>query len=237
MIILPLPGDQEFERIKFEYVTFTIFALCIGISLALHTLEPSTFEKILVSVGTTPAFLLGYEEPSSSNLPIPQLVTLVTSQFFHGGAGHIAFNMIFLIIFGGAVEDAMGHFRFLVFYLLCGVAAVLAHVHFYPESSIPLIGASGAISGVLGAYMVLFPKARIALFMKGFVEVSAFFFVAVWIGRQIYEIAIAAWTEQDVQVAFWAHVGGFIVGIILVPLFWQKPKPLDEDRLKRLRGH
>jgi membrane associated rhomboid family serine protease len=151
--------------------------------------------------------------------------TLLTCMFLHGGWMHFVGNMWTLYLFGDNVEDRMGSVRFLVFFLLCGLAAGLTHVLTDPNSSIPTIGASGAIAGVLGAYFVLFPTARIItlvpiLFIPFIVEIPAIFYLGVWFMSQLFSGTLAligpGYYEGE---AWWAHVGGFVAGLALLPVF------------------
>ncbi|MFN3979477.1 MAG: rhomboid family intramembrane serine protease [Caldilinea sp.] len=153
-------------------------------------------------------------------------LTVVTSMFLHGGLFHLISNMWALYIFGDNVEDRMGPTRFLLFYLLCGAAAAAVHVVMNPSSTIPTVGASGAISGVMGAYLVLFPYSRVItlipfFFFPYFFEVPALFFIGLWFGGQLVNALLtSALAPPDVGgVAWWAHVGGFVAGIVLVRLF------------------
>ncbi|HXZ87506.1 MAG TPA: rhomboid family intramembrane serine protease [Candidatus Binataceae bacterium] len=153
------------------------------------------------------------------------LATLATSLFLHGGLLHIAGNMLYLFIFGPAVEEAMGHLRYVCFYLLAGVAASLAMVAMGPESVVPVIGASGAIAGVLGAYFVLYPRGRILTILPvfvfiQFVEIPAVFYLLIWFAVQLYAgITSGAQGPLVGGVAWWAHVGGFLFGIAAAPIF------------------
>src|SRR5919197_872706 len=149
-------------------------------------------------------------------------MTVFTSMFLHGGFMHVAGNMLYLWIFGDNVEDRMGHGRFLVFYLLCGVAAALAQTITGPDSTVPMVGASGAIAGVMGAYFILYPRSRIVTLVPLFVflqlvEVPAIFFLGVWFVMQFLSgvgaIATAAVREPGGGIAFWAHVAGFVTGV------------------------
>ncbi|MCB9831376.1 MAG: rhomboid family intramembrane serine protease [Planctomycetes bacterium] len=151
--------------------------------------------------------------------PIPSWLTLLTSMFLHGGWMHLIGNMVFLWVFGNNIEDAVGRLRYLVFYLVCGVGATLAHVFSVPASMTPLVGASGAISGVLGAYLVLYPKARVLalvpippLFLTT-LYLPAGIFLAIW-----FVLQISGLFRPDEAVAFWAHIGGFILGLALIKL-------------------
>ena len=154
--------------------------------------------------------------------------TLITSQFLHGGVLHVGGNMLYLWIFGDNVEDRMGHARFLVFYLLCGAAAALAQTVTQPDSLIPMVGASGAIAGVMGAYFVLYPKSRIVTLVALFfffqvIEVPAILFLGIWFIMQFLSGLGSILTVTSGQasggIAFWAHVAGFVAGISGVVVF------------------
>jgi membrane associated rhomboid family serine protease len=156
------------------------------------------------------------------------LLTLFTSMFLHGGLMHFGGNMLFLWIFGDNVEDRMGHARYLAFYLLCGIAAALAQVATAPESPVPMVGASGAIAGIMGAYIVLYPRSRIVTLVPIFmfvqlVEVPAVFFLGIWFLLQfasgLGSIADTAGGEAVGGIAFWAHVAGFVAGVAGVTVF------------------
>jgi membrane associated rhomboid family serine protease len=144
----------------------------------------------------------------------PSLSTLVTSMFMHGGLGHLASNMWFLHVFGDNVEDVLGHGRFLFFYLMTGIVSAVAHSLIDPTSHVPLVGASGAISGVLGAYIVMFPRARVVTLAILFLfEVPAFFFLLFWFAIQVFSGFGALAAPSQAGVAFFAHVGGFLAGV------------------------
>ncbi|MCK4905551.1 rhomboid family intramembrane serine protease [bacterium] len=167
--------------------------------------------------------------------------TLITSIFLHGSWMHLLGNMWFLWIFGKDIEDRLGHLRYIIFYLVCGIAGGLAHIYVNPASAIPTIGASGAISGILGAYFILYPFARILtavpIFTKSplfvfaqrklggiffyFIKLPAFFFLGLWFLIQFFSGTSSILTESTSmgEVAWWAHIGGFAAGIILVPFF------------------
>jgi membrane associated rhomboid family serine protease len=162
---------------------------------------------------------------ASAGLGLWAPATLVTSLFLHASALHIAGNMLYLFIFGPAVEQGMGHLRFFCFYMVAGVAAGLAMVAMGPDSRIPVIGASGAIAGVLGAYFVLYPRGRITTILPifvfiQFVEIPAVFYLLVWFAVQLYAGIIAGAQGPLVGgVAWWAHVGGFLFGVAAAPIF------------------
>ena len=156
--------------------------------------------------------------------PGPQYLNVLTSMFLHGGWLHLIGNMWFLWLFGNNVEDAMTRPRFLVFYLVCGLAAALAQVAASPASAIPMVGASGAISGVMGAYLVLFPRVRVftlvpIVFLITTVALPAWLMLAYWMLLQFLGGLGSTISPDSGGVAFWAHVGGFVAGVVLVKLF------------------
>jgi membrane associated rhomboid family serine protease len=164
-------------------------------------------------------------------------VTPVTSMFLHGGWGHLMGNALFLWVFGNNVEDSMGRLRFLLFYLLCGLAAAAAQVAVHPSSIVPMVGASGAISGVLGGYLLLFPRAQVRvlfvlLIFIQIVRVPAWIVLLLWIGYQVV-LGLPDLMGMEAQVsagvAFWAHIGGFAAGLLLVKLF-VRPDYLEQHR-------
>jgi len=172
---------------------------------------------------------------------IARYFPFVTSQFLHGGWLHFIGNMWFLWIFGDNVEDRLGHFRFLIFYLLCGVIAGFAHVYTNPHSSLPTVGASGAIAGVMGAYTISFPQARVLtlfvfFFFIRFIELPAVVFLGVWFIFQFFSgtVALAA-AESAGGVAWWAHIGGFVAGIALI-IFIPKRKNWPRRRVIQFFG-
>ena len=165
-----------------------------------------------------------------------QYLPFLTSMFLHGGFLHIIMNMWFLYIFGDNIEDRLGHFRYVIFYLFCGVAAGLVHLFTNWSSNIPTIGASGAISGVMGAYLLLYPRSKIMtlipifLFFQ-FVEIPAFVFFGYWILIQLFSASL---TPRNVGgVAFWAHIGGFVAGLIFIKIFDWIPRTGLSDGLRQ----
>ncbi len=172
-------------------------------------------------------FMHGIDLPPP--IPFPIWITLITSMFIHGGLWHILGNMLFLWIFGDNVEDAMGHGKYLLFYLTCGAVAAFAQMAVSPNSPVPQIGASGAISGVLGAYLMLFPYARILTLIPIFffirlVAIPAMFFLGFWFVLQV--ISGAGALGSNGGVAWFAHIGGFIAGALLVFLFRHRGVPV-----------
>ena len=175
-----------------------------------------------------------FELPGLQPTPIPVWGTIITSMFMHGGWGHLLGNMLFLWIYGDNIENRLGHTRYLIFYILCGIIASLSHVFvsqaFSPASlNIPSLGASGAISGVMGAYMLLFPKRKINMLMlRTVVQVPAIVALGVWILLQIISGAGSLGSEGG-GVAYAAHIGGFIAGMLLVKLFDRGQDYVDQE--------
>ena len=152
------------------------------------------------------------------------LYPLLTSMFLHGGWMHLIGNMLYLYIFGDNVEDRLGHLGYLLFYILAGMGATLTEVYFQQHSPVPIIGASGAIAGVLGAYFLLYPKAKILTLIPLFVffpvvEISAFFFLGFWFIMQFINASVSSGADVGGGVAWWAHAGGFVAGAVLMPVF------------------
>ena len=164
----------------------------------------------------------------------PQWLTIFTSMFMHGGLLHIGGNMLYLWIFGNNIEDALGHVKFLLFYLACGVFAALAHIYSNPLSTVPTVGASGAIAGVLGAYLYMYPGNSVrTLLMLGwfwdYVEIPAVLVLGVWFVTQLINLGGSGGFQHGGGVAYWAHVGGFVAGVVLIMLLGgrklRKPDP------------
>ncbi len=226
MALLPLKDDNPLRRIRFQYVTVALIAICGAVFLWQLSLAEAA-AAASYGLGTIPAVLVGGRQLDPELFIIPAALTLVTGMFLHGGGMHLLGNMLFLWIFGDNIEDAMGHLRFLAFYLLCGVAGGLAHAAGNPQSEFPVIGASGAIAGVLGAYLVLHPKARVlTLFMFYLVRLPAFVVLGGWIGLQFLQLLSMESGGDGGGVAWWAHIGGFIAGMILVVPMRRKEIPV-----------
>jgi rhomboid family protein len=162
-------------------------------------------------------------------------LTFITSMFLHGSWMHLIGNMLYLWIFGNNIEDAMGKIRYIVFYLLCGIAAAAAHLLSAPRSEIPVVGASGAISGVLGAYLLLYPHARVMTlvplgFYSRMIYVPSWVLLVFWFVMQLFSGWVGGGEGDTGGVAFWAHVGGFIAGLALVPIFKARDVPFFAQR-------
>lgn len=221
--MIPLRDDNPSSSTPL--VTISLVAACVLVFLWQASLGPQRGEQIVYALGVIPAVLLGQRELPPELVLVPPTLTTITSMFMHGGWMHLIGNMLYLWIFGDNVEDSMGHVRFLVFYLLCGLAAVFAQALPEPSSTIPMVGASGAISGVLGAYLLLYPHARVLVVIPlGFVlqtaRIPAGIVLVLWFGLQLLSNLMTQ--AGSGGVAFRAHIGGFVAGMALIPLFKQR---------------
>ena len=208
--------------------TVGVIALCALVFLWQQTLSPEAGTMAVYAYGVVPTVLFGNDSLPPDLARIPPELTILTSMFMHGGWMHIIGNMLYLWIFGNNIEDAMGHFKFAIFYLVSGIAAALTMVLVDPASHTPIVGASGAISGVLGAYMLLFPRARIHVvvplwFLFYPFWVRAVWVVGIWFAMQLATAALTPPSEPGV--AWWAHVGGFTAGLLLTPLLKSRDVP------------
>ncbi len=210
------------------YVTWGIIAACTLIFVWQSGLPPGAAEAVFLTYGAVPAHI--FEPEVTANFRVLPEFTLISSQYLHGGIMHLFGNMLYLYIFGDNVEAAMGRLRFFIFYTVTGVAAALSHALLVTSSGIPLVGASGAISGVLGAYLVLYPHARIrVLFILlplpifRIFAIRAVFVLGIWFAIQFGSAAMS--TTGEGGVAFWAHVGGFVAGIVMLPFFKNRDVP------------
>jgi len=219
--MIPLHDDNPTSI--FPLVTVGFIVACVLAFFWEQSLGERALNAAMFSFGVTPATLLGPAQLPAELYRIPPWSTVLTSMFLHGGWMHLIGNMLYLWIFGNNVEDAMGHGRFVVFYVLCGVAAALAQAIPDPQSAVPMIGASGAISGVLGAYLLLFPRARVLVlvplgFFSRAIYLPALVVLGFWFVLQIVSSALTSSSEGG-GVAWGAHIGGFVAGMVLIPFF------------------
>jgi membrane associated rhomboid family serine protease len=242
------PYHDENETRRTAFVTYAIIAgnvlAWLGVQGAGTTVA---LARSVCEYGLIPGELTGLVPPGT-RIPVaeglacvtepgPQVLNVFTSMFMHGSWLHLIGNMWFLWVFGNNIEDSMGHLRFLAFYLLCGVAAALLQVFPSPASAIPMVGASGAISGVMGAYLILYPRVRVwAIVPIGIIPVSialpAWTMLLYWAVIQFFGGLGGLVSEQQGGVAFWAHIGGFVAGVALIKLFAR-----PEDVRAHRRGH
>ncbi len=207
------------------YISWAIIAICIGIFIGMKLLPYELQRQLTYLYGMVPIRYSNLGWAAGFGLPFDYYLSFLTNLFLHGGWLHIIINIWFLWIFSKKIEDVMGHVRFLFFYLICGVVATFVQWYFDQGLVIPVVGASGAISGVLGAYFILYPYARIVvwlplLFLPIFFELPAISFLGFWVIMQIYKATTAlVFEDVVVDVAWWAHIGGFVAGVFLYPLF------------------
>ena len=234
--MIPISDDNPAQITP--VVTWLIIAACV-IVYVWEFLLGRDMDAALNVLGFIPASLHDPSSAPSAILGIPPFVTIFISMFLHGSVLHLAGNMLYLWIFGNNIEDAMGHFRFIVFYLVCGVVAALAMAYVDPISHVPMVGASGAISGVLAAYLLLYPRAPVTVVIPlGIVfwpfRVSAAAVVGLWF---LTQLALAAFSDPSKPgVAWWAHVGGFAAGLVLTPLLKSSEVPYFGPLARRRRG-
>ena len=251
-MLLPL-GDDNKDRHITPYVNYIFIILNIFAFVSwqdLGTNIPVTF-----GYSTVPAEILSGRDivtsakivhdpitgeaiqmPGLQPTPIPVFLTLITSMFMHGGIAHIAGNMLFLWIYGDNLENVMGHRRFVIFYLLCGILASLSHVisasYLNQSTLVPSLGASGAISGVMGGYLLLFPRRSVHVwFLLGIISLPAFLVVGLWFVFQVINgMGMLGGNEAAGGIAYATHIGGFIAGLLLVKFFVRKVAVVPEKR-------
>jgi len=229
-----IPIRDAIRSKNFPAVNFTIIGLNI-IAFLWQLAQGPHLKDFLYLYGIVP---LRYSNPelSAHFTTFHQYLPFLSSMFLHGGFLHIIMNMWFLYIFGDNIEDRLGHIRYLVFYLVCGVAAGLVHLFTNWSSDIPTIGASGAISGVMGAYLLLYPRSKILtlipiFFFFQFVEIPAFIFLGFWLLIQLFSAGL---TPRNVGgIAFWAHIGGFLTGLIFIKIYDVIPRTGLNDGLRQ----
>ena len=219
-MFVPVYDDNPLRSIKFQFVTFGL----IVSNLVVFAFELSGVQaSVLAGFGVVPLKLFGASLSGTPGIMPPQIadlppwVTLITYMFFHGDIWHVGTNMLFLWVFGDNVEDAMGHLRYLFFYLACGVFAGAAHAAMQPASAVPLIGASGAVAGVIAAYVLLFP--RVMVWVLAFriipLHITAAWALGAWIVTQ-FVMVILPQSGPPMPIAWWAHIGGLAAGAALV---------------------
>jgi membrane associated rhomboid family serine protease len=225
--MIPVRDDQP--RFSTPYVTYFLIGLNVLIFLFESSLAPDSFKSLLYHLGMVPANVTAFLAEAGRLGLVAVFLPLLTSMFLHGSWMHVIGNMWFLWIFGDNIEDHLGHFSYLVFYVVSGLGAAVAQVILNPNSRVPTVGASGAIAGVLGAYFVLYPRARVLIWFPIFF----FFYLPAWVMLGYWFLmqfvsgaasSIVSYSDTRGGVAFWAHVGGFVVGILLIKIFPERPR-------------
>lgn len=211
-MVFPIYDDNPFKWRVPPYATWAIILINIGVFLwetSVDATSPVALQQLVMTYGAVPAIVLHQHAPIA---PFPPELTLITSMFMHGGWAHLLGNMVFLWVFGDDIEEALGTARFVVFYLLCGIGAALAFAAADPHATTPLVGASGAISGVIAAYLLLRPCAKVSVFLFFVVtRIRAFWVIGLWIALQVFALA----AHEQSNVAYMAHIGGLITGALL----------------------
>ncbi len=211
-----IPIRDQIPTRRTPIVNYILIALNIFVFF-LQWLAGSNQEALVTQYALIPANFL-------SDLNLENIITIFSGMFMHAGLAHLAGNMLYLWIFGDNVEDSLGHGKYLLFYLIGGVIASLAHIFTNPQSQIPTVGASGAIAAVLGAYLVLYPRSRVLTFIPlGFfmrlTSVPAVIVLGLWFVLQLFSGVLSLGAADVGGVAFWAHIGGFVAGVVLAKLF------------------
>lgn len=214
-----IPYKDDNPTTTLPFVTISIIALNIAV-FVMQLMSPDEGQEIAYAYGAIPHNIITF----TSDQPVPPVFTLFTSMFMHGGLLHIGGNMLYLWIFGNNIEDRLGHLRFVFFYLICGIVSAYSHALTAPGSTVPMIGASGAISGILGAYLMLFPGARVhTLIFLGFfiqaVRIPALIVIGFWAIIQVVNGLISQGILNQGGVAWFAHVGGFLAGLFTIKLW------------------
>jgi membrane associated rhomboid family serine protease len=220
--MIPLRAETRLRH--FPIITVLLIAANIAVFLYQISLGNNEYLFIYKYAAIAKAIMSLHPIHPASTLPPP--LTLITANFLHGGILHIVGNMLFLWVFGGSVEDKLGRVEFIIFYLLCGVLSILIQVLTMPHSEIPLIGASGAIAGVMGAYFISFPRSRVLTLIIAFVfirivSLPALLFLGFWLLFQIY-LGAPTLGSGEAGVAYFAHIGGFLVGMVAIKLMEKK---------------
>ncbi len=224
-MFIPLHDKNPLKIVAFQLVTISIMLLCIGAFLWQLGLPQQAETQAVYAYGLVPSVLFNVNLLPAELNALPSELTLFSYMFLHGGWLHLLGNMLFLWVFGDNIEDSMGHLRFVVFYLACGLAAGLTHSLMDPGSQIPLIGASGAIAGLLGAYLMLHPRVKVLVlvFSRIPLHLPAYLLILAWILFQFFSV----WnTAEGDNIAWWAHIGGFVAGMILIIPMRYKRVPL-----------
>jgi len=234
-VFVPLHDTNPLKKIRFQYVTVALIALNVTAYVILQTgwfiplgdEDLTAFAvvpaQLFANTGGETAFL------ASGAVLVLERLTLLTYMFLHGGWIHLIGNMLFLWVFGDNIEDAMGHVRFVMFYFMCGIFAALAHTYMLPHSDLPLIGASGAVAGVIAAYLILHPKVKVwvlALWRIP-IRITAGWALGIWILAQVGNLFFAS----EEAVAWWAHLGGLVSGAVLI-LFMRRRGVILFDRTR-----
>ena len=228
-MFIPLHDANSLKHIKVQYVTFALIAANVIVFLLTVAGGEDRALATVIGLGYIPSTIYDFAERAPEQMLVPDYATYITYAFLHGDIWHLGGNMLFLWVFGDNVEDALGHFRYLVFYLLCAAAGAWFHGIMAQDSQAPLIGASGAIAGIVAAYLVLHPRVKIWVLAFGRIplRIPAYVTLALWI---LFQFGMLAFAGDD-QISWAAHVGGIVAGAILVLVLRQRGVPIFDREI------
>lgn len=228
-MFIPLHDANRLRHIKLQYVTIGLIAINIIVYFLTSSSDEYTVQARLLGLGYIPSVAFDKATLPAELVLVPSLLTYVTYAFLHGDIFHLGGNMLFLWVFGDNVEDALGHVRYLIFYLLCAIAGALVHGLFVPDSQAPLIGASGAIAGVVTAYLILYPRVKVWILAFGRIplRIPAYISLGLWI---LFQFSMLFFGDGD-QISWACHAGGIAAGAFLVAILRSRDVPLFEHEV------
>ncbi len=232
-MFIPVTDENPLRHIRYPFATWALILVnVLAFAAMVFFLERRDIAAMEAGAGLTPANVLGVAVPAVDALPVQ--LTLITYMFLHADVLHLIGNMVFLFVFGDNIEDATGHGRFVLFFLLCGIAGGIAHALATPESTVPLIGASGATAGIVGAYLLLHPRVHLWALVLGRlpVRLRAFWLIGAWL---VWQIAFLLLNQGD-KIAWWAHLGGFGAGMLLILVLRRPDMPLLDRNSPSMHG-
>ena len=227
-MFIPLYDYNALRHVARPYVNYSFIALCIVSFFATGGFDQYAVENAAIGYGYIPSVVNDFEDLPASYLRVPEDATYITYAFLHANWLHLIGNLLFLWVFGDNVEDALGHLRYAVFYLACAAAAAFANGFINPDSPTPLIGASGAVAGVVGAYLVLHPRVKLWILVFGRIplRLSAALVLGAWALFQVFNIVVAVPEQEGEAIAWWAHIGGMAAGALLIIPMRRRGVPL-----------
>ena len=235
-MFIPLYDHNPLVHVKRPYVNYSLIAFTGLVFVLTGAFGEEYLQQAAFSFGLVPSVVNDFKDLPPAYVLIPEDASYVSYAFLHSGVLHLAGNMLFLWVFGDNIEDAVGHTRYLVFYLLCAAASGFAHTFVDPQSDVPLIGASGAVSGIVGAYLMLHPRVRVWVLLLGHIPLplSAAVILSFWVLYQVYNFINSYFVES--QVSWPAHIGGFIAGALLIVIFRRRGIALFDRDLATQQG-
>lgn len=235
-MFIPLYDNNPLVHVKRPYVNYALIGITVLVFALTGGFGDEFLQQAAFSLGLVPSVVNDFKDLPPDYVMIPENASYVSYAFLHSDLLHLGGNMLFLWVFGDNIEDATGHVKYLLFYLLCAAASGFAHTLLDPQSDIPLIGASGAVSGIVGAYLMLHPRVRVWVLLLGKIPVpiSAAIILGLWIAYQIFSFIHSYYVESHVS---WpAHIGGFLVGALLITVFRRKGVLLFDRELEVVKS-